>query len=128
MSDYKQAITAILERDARFHPDAYTFLREALDYTIKKVVEVEKTHRHIDGAELMHGFKDYTLEQFGPMSKPLLKEWGITKTRDVGDMVFNLISVDIFSKEEGDSPSDFDRIYTFKDAFELPYLPQPSEA
>lgn len=123
MKSFQEAITEIYTHDDRYHPDAYDFLREALDFTLKRIVETEKNPRHVNGAELMFGFRDYTLNEFGPMSKPLLKEWGITKTRDVGEMVFNLIGVEMFSKEEGDSPKDFDNIYTFKEAFEKPYLP-----
>ncbi len=123
MKSFSQAVTEIYENDSRFHPDAYTLLKEALDFTVNAIVEKEKKPRHVNGPELMLGFRDFALAEFGPMTKPLLKEWGITKTRDIGDMVFNLIQVDVFSKEEGDSPSDFDRIYTFKEAFEKPFLP-----
>jgi len=125
MKSFSQAIDEIVLLDNRFHPDAYHFLKDALDFTVKRIVDEEKKPRHVNGAELMHGFRDYTLKEFGPMSKPLLKEWGITKTRDVGDMVFNLIGQSIFSKEEGDSPTDFDAIYSFKKAFESPFLPSP---
>lgn len=124
MSSFSQAVSEIHKKDSRFHPDSYHFLREVLDHTVKEIVEREKKPRHINGAELMYGFRDYALREFGPMAKTLLKEWGITKTRDVGDMVFNLIDVQIFSKEEGDSRSDFDRIYNFKEAFDTPYLPK----
>ena len=125
MTSFSQAVKEICQEDDRFHPDAYNFLKDALDHTVKTIVEAENKPRHVSGSELMHGFKDYTIGEFGPMSKPLLKEWGITKTRDVGDMVFNLIGANVFSKEDGDSPSDFDRIYTFKEAFDKPYLPDP---
>jgi len=124
MQSFSQAVAEIYQNDSRFHPDSYDFLKDALDHTVKEIVEREKKPRHVNGAELMYGFRDYALKEFGPMTKPLLKEWGITKTRDVGDMVFNLIEVNVFSKEEGDSRSDFDRIYSFKEAFETPFQPQ----
>ena len=89
-------------------------------------MDIEKQPRHVNGTELMIGFRDYTLKEFGPMSRPLLKEWGISKTRDVGEMVFNLIGASVFSKEEGDSPKDFDAVYSFKDAFEKPFLAKRS--
>ena len=124
MITFQAAVQEICKEDDRFHPDAYDFLREALDYTVNRIKEKEMQPRHVNGAELMFGFRDFTLQEFGPMSKALLKEWGITKTRDVGEMVFNLIRVEMFSKEEGDSPKDFENIYTFKEAFEKPFLPQ----
>lgn len=123
MKSFTEAVEEICEHDHRFHADSYNFLKDALDFTLKRIVDEESQPRHVNGAELMLGFRDYTLQEFGPMSKPILKEWGITKTRDVGDMVFNLIGASVFSKEEGDSPSDFDKIYSFKEAFEKPFLP-----
>lgn len=123
MISFSDAVTQICSEDDRFHPDAYAFLKDALDHTVKEVMEEEAQPRHVNGAELMHGFRRYTLNEFGPMSRPLLKEWGITKTRDIGDMVFNLIGAQVFSKEEGDKPSDFDAIYSFKDAFDTPFRP-----
>jgi len=123
MQSFSQAVQEICDLDPRFHPDSYHFLKDALDHTVKAIVEKEQKPRHVNGPELMYGFRDYAIQEFGPMTKPLLKEWGITKTRDVGDMVFNLIQVQVFSKEDGDSPSDFDRIYSFKEAFETPFQP-----
>lgn len=124
MINYNTAVKKICEKDPRFHPDAYDHLKDALDYTVKGIMEREKAPRHVNGAELAFGFRDYTLKEYGPMSKSLLKEWGVGKTRDIGDMVFNLIEHHVFSREEGDSPSDFDAIYTFKQAFDKPYLPE----
>jgi len=85
MKSFSQAVKEIYTLDPRFNPDSYHFLKEALDYTVSAIIEKEKKPRHVNGAELMHGFRDFALKEFGPMTKPLLKEWGITKTRDVGD-------------------------------------------
>ena len=57
------------------------------------------------------------------MAMPVLQEWGISKTEDVGEMVFNLIEAGAFGKSEHDKPEDFMNGYDFHDAFVVPFLP-----
>ncbi len=123
MNSFDLAVKEVCAKDARYSPDAYQYLREVLDFTVKRIMEAEGQPRHVSGEELMLSFRDYTLQEFGPMSHSLLKEWGLKKTLDVGEMVFNLIDVGEFSKEDGDSLNDFKLIYSFKDAFDAPFLP-----
>lgn len=123
MSSLEDAVSNIYQRGGKYHYDAYFYLKEALDYTMTRIIEKEGKPRHVDGAELLFGFRDYTLSEFGPMSMPLLKEWGITKTRDIGEMVYHFIEEAVFTKQEGDSCADFDNVYTFKDAFVTPFVP-----
>ena len=64
------------------------------------------------------------LKQFGPMSMTLLDEWGLSKTQDVGKMVFNLIEVGAFGKSKHDQQEDFEEVYDFHEAFVFPFLPR----
>ena len=48
---------------------------------------------------------------------------GQTLDRDFGDIVFNLIEYNVFSKTENDRREDFADIYTFDDAFVKPFRP-----
>ncbi len=122
---YEHAIEAIVKRDPRFHPAAYIFLKEALDFTLKKIMESnEGRARHVSGAELLHGFRDLALQQFGPMSSTLLNEWGLHTCSDVGDMVFLLIEEQVFGKQDSDTKQDFADVYSFDQAFVLPFQPQ----
>lgn len=122
---YEHAIQSILQRDARFHPAAYLFLKEALDHTLKKVMEAPGgASRHVSGAELLEGFRELALELFGPMASTLLKEWNIHTCSDVGDMVFLLIEEQVFGKQESDTKEDFADVYQFQEAFEQPFLPK----
>jgi uncharacterized repeat protein (TIGR04138 family) len=122
---YEHAIQSILLRDPRFHPAAFIFLKEALDHTLKKVMDSNSgMSRHVSGAELLQGFRELALELFGPMAATLLKEWNIHSCSDVGDMVFLLIEEQVFGKQESDTKEDFADVYRFSDAFELPFLPK----
>ena len=122
---YEHAIEAIVKRDPRFHPAAYIFLKEALDFTLKKIMESNQGRaRHVSGAELLHGFRELALQQFGPMANTLLSEWGLHKCADVGDMVFLLIEEQVFGKQDSDTKEDFADVYSFHQAFVLPFQPQ----
>ncbi|HTQ30800.1 MAG TPA: Minf_1886 family protein, partial [Opitutaceae bacterium] len=65
----------------------------------------------------------YALDQFGPLAKTVLNEWGITRCADFGDIVFNLIEYNVFSKNENDRREDFADVYNFEDAFVKPFRP-----
>jgi uncharacterized repeat protein (TIGR04138 family) len=116
----KQSITKIfellkiLERDKRYYPEAYSFIMASLNYTMKKL----KRKGHITGQELSDGIKDYALEQFGPMARLVLEHWGITKTDDFGEIVFNLVNAGLLGKTDQDSKTDFNNRYDFKEAFD----------
>lgn len=122
---FEQAVEAITQRDGRFHPQAFMFLKEALDHTVKKTSAKDPMKmRHVTGGELLEGLRELAVTSFGPMAATLMREWGVTKCSDVGEMVFLLIEEQIFGKQDSDSMEDFKEIYTFHDAFVLPYLPK----
>ena len=121
---FEQSVYSILKRDKRFDPQAYLFLKDALDFTLKRVAETNGGQpRHVSGPELLEGFRDHALEQFGPMASTLMKEWGVRKCRDVGDMVFLLIDEQVFGKQDSDRPEDFSEIFDFEDSLAEPFLP-----
>ena len=55
----------VLKKDARYRREAYDFIFEALEFTLKQI----KEKRHISGQELLDGIRDYALQQFGPLAK-----------------------------------------------------------
>lgn len=124
-SAFHDAISAIVHRDSRFDPDAYFFLKEALDFTVKRAEESNKgVSRHVSGPELLAGFRDFAIEQFGPMALTLLREWGVNQCQHVGEMVFSLIGEQVFGKQDSDTLEDFSNIYQFEEVFVTPFLPQ----
>lgn len=126
---FEQSVISIVQRDSRFDVQAYLFLREALDFTLKRIAEANGGKpRHVSGPELCEGFRDLALEQFGPMASTLMDEWGVRSTSDIGAMVFLLIEEQIFGKQDSDKPEDFAGVYDFQDAFVLPFLPKQAAA
>lgn len=119
---FEDAVSCIVQKDSRFAERAYFFLKDALDFTMQRIEEQEDgRQRHVSGQELLEGFRDYALVQFGPMASTVMKEWGVKNGKNVGEMVFLLIEEDIFSKQPDDSLDDFNGWMSFRKAFEEPF-------
>jgi uncharacterized repeat protein (TIGR04138 family) len=123
---FNEALDSIIASDARYHRDAYVFLRDALDFTTKQQKKIKgATVKHVAGPELLDGVRQYALKEFGPMALSVLGYWGVRCCEDIGHMVFNLIAAGIFGKTEEDSLDDFKAVYDFEEAFVKPFRPQP---
>ncbi len=122
---FDSAVQNIVARDKRFDPQSYFLLKDALDFTLKRTREQNQgRERHVTGEELLRGFRDHVVHEFGPMGHTILCEWGVRSCRDVGDMVFNLIEEGMFGKQDSDTKDDFRDIYDFDEAFCGPFLPR----
>lgn len=125
--DFNQVIDLIRKEDSRYPRPAYLFVREGLDQTVKQVKQKDAARArrslHVSGRELSEGLRNFALDRFGPMAKTVLNEWGIRKSDDFGEIVYNLIDYNIFSKTEADRKEDFSGIFDFDDAFIKPFLP-----
>lgn len=119
-----QKIKAICKQDTRYHREAYLFLREALEYTVKSLRKHDtSTRRHISGQELSEGFRALALQEFGPLALKVLNTWGLQRTEDIGEIVFNLVEAGELGKTNEDKREDFANGYDFQEAFANPYLP-----
>jgi uncharacterized repeat protein (TIGR04138 family) len=78
----------------------------------------------VSGQELLEGFRDCALEQFGPMASTLMEEWGVRRCQDVGDMVFLLIEEQVFGKQESDRREDFCGDFDLMKSLAAPFLPE----
>ena len=112
MSDI-QTLRKIVEKDPRYPVEAYLFVLEALFCTRKKF----KKEKHVSGQELLEGIKDLALNRYGSTAKMVFNHWGIKKTVDLGDIVFNMVNAKLLSKTEEDSLDDFKDVYDFEDVF-----------
>lgn len=126
--DFNEIIGLICKEDPRYDRKAYVFLREGLDHAVRELkkrdTERAKSSLHITGEELLMGLRAYALDQYGPLAMTVLDSWGVRRCGDFGDMVFNLIEYNVFSKTDQDKREDFTEVYTFADAFVKPFLPQ----
>lgn len=123
--NFEEVVDQIVARDGRYRRDAYLFLRDGLDYTQKQVAREDKGRlRHVTGQELAEGLRAYAIQEFGPMALTVLNEWGLQRTADFGELVFNMVEVGLLAKTDQDSRGDFADVYSFEDAFRKPFVPR----
>jgi uncharacterized repeat protein (TIGR04138 family) len=105
----------ILERDPRYALGAYEFTREAVTYASDVVFA---TGTHVTGRELLEAIRQFARERFGLMAPDVLQGWGVRRTEDFGEIVFNLVDAKLLSKTAEDSKDDFRQVYSFDEAFD----------
>jgi len=119
MSIYHPKLADIVRRDARYPYEAYEFVFAALAHTQKALGreprtepggEVDAAH-HVSGPELLHGIRDFALREFGLMARTVFRRWGINRTDDFGEIIFNLIDANLMSKTPDDNRRDFHAVY-----------------
>ena len=103
----------IRARGGAYHERGYLFVLATIEY-IQSRLDVR---RHVSGAELAWACRDFAREQFGLMAEPVLSHWGITRTDDIGRIVFTLVEVGLLVTQPGDRETDFAQVYDFADAF-----------
>jgi len=133
MSEEVHPIVKLLRQDSRYTIEAYQFVRDALSYAqdvlgmgsehdLEEELQEEpgqpRVERHLTGQQLCEAIRQYALEQYGYMAKVVLNRWGITKTGDFGDIVYNLIDVKLMKKSADDRREDFVDVYDFDTAFQ----------
>ncbi|HLY10508.1 MAG TPA: Minf_1886 family protein [Planctomycetota bacterium] len=123
-SNLEERLKSVVARDGRYHLNAYRFVYEALDYSVK---QLEKK-RHISGRELLEGIKNLAIEQFGGLAVMVFDVWGVRKTSDFGNIVFNLVGADLMSRSEEDTREDFDGVYDFREVFRIDAKPRSTKS
>jgi uncharacterized repeat protein (TIGR04138 family) len=122
---FAEVVNKIRSQHPAFAVDAYFFVREALDFTSKKLKKpAEGVQRHVSGHELLDGIRDFTLREFGPMAFTVLNSWNLTRTDDFGEIVFQLVEAGVLGKTPEDKKEDFSAHYDFHKAFVEPFLPR----
>ena len=96
-------IAALMEQETAYTADAYHFVAQAVNYTVDKL----PSHRHVTALELLKGTRELAIKEFGAVAHEVLHEFGLRTAMDVGKVVYLLISVNVLSSAEDDSPEDF---------------------
>ena len=103
--------------------ESYQFVSNAVSCTIAKLT----AHRHISAAELLVGIRDYARERYGAVAPLVMEQLGLRTARNVGEVVYLLISVNLLAASPEDSPDDFNVAFSWEDPADdggsLPELP-----
>ncbi|MBC8290396.1 MAG: hypothetical protein H8E37_08775 [Planctomycetes bacterium] len=119
----------------KYHTDAYRFVDSALRFTQKRLhrmpkgnEELDDESAHISGPELLDGVRELALQEFGLMTIPVFRHWGVRSTDDFGRIVFDFIERGAMRKTDQDQVTDFFAIYDFEEVFDRDYRIDLSEA
>lgn len=117
----------LARQDPRYPAEAYEFLYAALAHTLEMLGHKGETH--VAGRQLMLGVRDLALREFGLMARGVFRTWGVEKTDDFGEMVFNLIDAGLMQKTDSDSRADFHAVFDLDEALTRDYrIELPCEA
>ena len=123
--EFAEVIDAICGKDPRYQPDAYYFIRETLDFSVRMHKKPARGQmRHVSAAELLESIRVYALQEYGPMALTVLASWGLKSTDDIGEIVFNLVESGKLGKTDEDRKEDFGGGYDFTEAFAAPFEPR----
>jgi len=118
MATHHPKLEEIVHRDPRFALEAYEFVFASLAHTQEMLGRVPPTEGtrpdqdyHVSGRELVNGIRDLALREFGLMARTVFRLWGINKTDDFGEIVFNLIDAGLMSKADSDCRKDFSGVF-----------------
>lgn len=119
MSIHQPKLFEIVQQDPRYSYEAYEFVFDALKHATTLLgrrgkdpdaPEAEEGD-HVSGPELLEGVRDLALREFGLMARVVFRRWGINRTDDFGEIVFNLVEAKLMSKTAEDSRRDFHAVY-----------------
>src|SRR5258708_39334194 len=103
-----EIVEEIVRKDPRYEAAAYEFVKEALEFTIKQNKRSQTgLNAHVTAKELLAGFHQYALKEFGPMAMTVFEYWRATSYLVVGDILFHVILFGVFCKKESDKPGGF---------------------
>jgi uncharacterized repeat protein (TIGR04138 family) len=124
----------LVRRDPRYAYEAYEFIFAALAHAQKLLgldvnpAQVQEEH-HITGPQLLEGVRDLALREFGLMARTVFRMWGVNRTDDFGEIVFNLVEAGLMSKTPNDDRQHFHEIYDLDEVLERRYrIEVPQEA
>ncbi len=108
----EQTITNVARQRGEFRPEAYFFTLDVLNTVVNELA----VRRHLSGPEVLGGVVRLAHERFGENAASVLNKWGISCTRDVGVIIYDLIDAGILSTTEDDDLEDFEEVFNFSEA------------
>jgi uncharacterized repeat protein (TIGR04138 family) len=135
MTMHHPKLAELVRRDPRYAYEAYEFVFAALAHTLQKLGRAAPEEPgeepgpdcHVSGPQLLDGVRDLALREFGFLARTVFHQWGIDRTDDFGEIVFNLVEAGLMSKTDTDSRQDFHAVYDLDQALVRDYQFRPEE-
>lgn len=110
-------LARIRAKGGGYHERGYLFVLAAIEFHQSRL----DVRRHVTAAELAWACRDFALQQFGLLARQVLEHWGVTRTEDLGRIVFTLVEVGLLVTQPDDRESDFAAVFDFTEAFDEAY-------
>lgn len=112
-------LSRIREASAADYDDrAFLFMLAAIEFVQSRL----EVRRHVTGAELAWACRDLASHQFGLLARAVLAHWGVTRTEDLGRIVYALVGAGLLVTQPDDREEDFAGVYEFESAFDESYV------
>ncbi len=124
----------LVRRDPRYPLEAYEFVFAALTHTQRLLGRNpspeagQEDEHHVSGQQLLWGARDLALREFGLLARTVFRMWGINRTDDFGELVFNLVEAGLMSKTSQDDRRDFHDVYDLDQALGEYRIEVPQQA
>ena len=119
-----EKIIALQRRRPHYTVPAYLFMLAVVQKASQKQAQQQKQERnktHITGQQLLTQAREMLLKRFGPMATTVLKLWGVSRTEDFGEIIFDLVAQDILSVSPEDTINDFANGFDFDKDLAKPF-------
>ncbi len=138
MTFFNPKLEEVVKKHPRYAYEAYEFVFQALNHTQKMLGRepseeiadpaAAAPHHHVSGQELLEGVRLLALREFGLLARTVFRLWGIDRTDDFGEIVFNLVEAELMSKTSEDNRDDFRGVYDLDEALVHGFRIQLDEA
>lgn len=108
----RSKINEFCKSTGKYKPDAYEFVTES----VIRVVNSMNPPRHLTAVEVLESVNRQFSEAYGILAPLVAEAWGIKNPSDIGEIIFDLIDMQILSASADDKRSDFD--------LDLPLFPE----
>jgi uncharacterized repeat protein (TIGR04138 family) len=110
-------LARIRARGGQYDERSYLFVLAAVEFLQSRL----EVRRHVTGPELAWACRDLARERFGLLARPVLAHWNVTRTDDLGRIVYTLVDVGLLVTQPNDSEADFRDVFDFETAFDERY-------
>jgi len=110
MIDLLEGIRQVSEDKKKYPVGAYVMIYNTLHWLQEKGQQ-----GHITGPDLARAMFFYTIDSCGLLAKLVWEQLKISRSEDIGEMVYHLVDANLMGKMPTDSQSDFDNVLVVDD-------------